>query len=198
MYDGTDASFSFAPVGLGGRTVEVCRVHFVADGRDGPQNRDARLRQVVEDMVAAVTRRIDAYLSVQDFQAKLSFGRIQFHPGDVREIALKLRILPRLTGNGVVVVILPITILRTFLTVLPDTIGSFAHPLLALHHRLRIVEADTHQVDDTIEVVVYVHIHTAIGQEPPGDLVDGTMQIVDNKRAVVDGEAVESTLIGIL
>ena len=32
--DGTNASFSFAPIGLRRRTVEVCRVHFVTNGRN--------------------------------------------------------------------------------------------------------------------------------------------------------------------
>ena len=70
--------------------------------------------------------------------------------------------------------------------------------MLALDQLLRIVEADAHEVDDAIEVIIDIHIHAAIAQEAPRHLVNRTVQVVGYQRAVAEGEAVEGTLVGIL
>ena len=124
-------------MGLGRRTVEVGGVHLVANTRDGLENGDSRLRQGVENMVSSIARSIDSYLIIHGLDTNGTLAGVQLHPCNIREIALELRIFERLARNGVVVVVLPQTILWTLLTVLPNAIRTFAHPLLRLHHLSR-------------------------------------------------------------
>ena len=122
-------------------------------------------------MVATITRGIDAHLLVDGLYAHLAFRRGELHPSDISKVALELRIFERLAGNGVVIVVLPVTVLRTFHTVLPHTIRTFAYPLLALYLLLGIVKADTHQIDHAVEVIFDIHIQTAVAKEAVGYLL---------------------------
>ena len=192
-----NVSFSFAPVRLCRRTVEVGGVHLVAHGGDGLQQGDARLGQCVQNMVASVAWRIDAYLAAQLFNAELSFRRVELHPCHVGEVALELRILERLARYGVVIVVLPQAVLRTLHAVLPYAVGTFAHPLLRLHQLFGVVEADAHQIYHAVEVIVDAHMHAAVVQEPPRHLLQRAVLVVSHQRAVAEGESAERALVGI-
>ena len=149
-------------------------------------------------MVTTVARGIDAHLVVHEFQSELTFLRGEFHPGNIREIALEFGIFPRLSGNGVVIVVAPQANLRTFHAVLPDAIGTFSYPLLTLHHLLGIVETDAQQVNHAVEIVIYIHVRPAVAEKTPGNRLDRTVTVVGHQSAVTNGETIENSLVAIL
>ena len=62
VQDGGDFVMALAPVRLGRGTVQVGGIYLVADGRDGLEDRETCLREIVEQVVASVARGIDTNL----------------------------------------------------------------------------------------------------------------------------------------
>lgn len=125
----------------------------------------------------------------------LPLARLDRHPVDIRKIAFKLRVVPALAGDGVVVVIVPIAVLRSSEPVLPHAVRAFANPCLTDHTAFGIVEGDAHEVDDTIETVVYIHGHGAVLKERIVDRRDGAVGVARRQRVAVPAKLLQCPVI---
>ena len=120
--------------------------------------------------------------------AYLSLIGAQLHPFHVREISFKLRILEGLAWDGVVVVVMPETILWTFQTVLPHTVGAVAHPLLAFQVSLWVVERDAHHIDHAVEGAIGGEAGAAILMKLPDHLRQTSVFVMSFQYPILESE----------
>lgn len=120
-------------MGLGRGAVEIGGIHLIAHGGYHIKHGESRRGEFVKQMIAAIARLVDTDIlsRLPVLQADAPFVGHQLHPVDIGKVAFKLGIVPRLAGNGVVVRILPETVLGALEPVLPHSVRAAAtHDLL--------------------------------------------------------------------
>ena len=133
----------------------------------------------------------------QTREADFSFISLELHPLHVGKVAFKLRIIPTFGWNRVIIVVLPIAVLRTLFAVLPNTVRTIAHPSLALHFGLRIVESHTHHIYYTTKIIMAGYSYQTVSEELPIHLIERAMLVCSHQLCLrfLPFETDESTLV---
>ena len=130
------------------------------------------------------------------------FFRLQLHPFHIGKIALEFGIIPTFARYRIIIRIVPVAHLRTFQSVLPYTIWSFAHPRLALDQLFWIIETNTHDVNNAIESIRNRQSYSTIFSKRPLYFLE-TAVLVGGNQSVCHGFVAECKtgkmpLVGIL
>ena len=139
--------------------------------------------QGIEQTITTITRGINTHVLIgsQTREADFSFISLELHPLHVGKVAFKLRIIPTFGWNRVIIVVLPIAVLRTLFAVLPNTVRTIAHPSLALHLGLRIVESHTHHIYYTTKFIMAGYSYQTVSEELPIHLIERSMLVFSHQ-----------------